>query len=63
METKSAGGMLPTENEKVEEGGMLISCCLILGVNRTTWTRRRASAQDYSHHMTQRSILPIKFDV
>lgn len=38
MEARSGGGMLHTENEKVEEGGMLISCCLILGVNRTTRT-------------------------
>lgn len=38
MEARSGGGMLHTENEKVEEGSMLISCCLILGVNMTTRT-------------------------
>lgn len=54
METRSGGGMLHTENEKVEEEGMLISCCLILGVNRTTWTWRRARSQDHSLHTAHR---------
>lgn len=67
METRSGGGMLHTENEKVEEGGMLISCCLILGVNRTTWTWRRARSHDHSqdagHRFAYANQFVMKHDV
>jgi len=51
MEARSGGGMLHTKNEKVEEGGMLISCCLI-----PVWTGQHGHREWPDHKTTHRKL-------